>query len=390
MKQAIEKIMQFITTTVHPNNTVNLNLSETGLKSLLDTFLSEIEDIKRHLVASLFDLEKQSDVESLVQNYQSVIIKLLNDLYSYQLNHNNNKSLLSFYISINSSLSDILTYIEKYFSIHFNIDEKVPDIYYLIYSKDFEQQLSELNLQLKNKSVDQELISIINSAYSFTSNDSNKHTFTYRNIIYLKELISELTGVVLDKSLHKSARDVLLYLNFNKLEFFKYLVDNLQEEYNKVKTSEAKLELLQYQRKLFRQMHTKPNFALFFELPSIKEQVLYWIEEEINFVESQNKEAEQLPEKKETEQKTESKISVTLSVGQLGYLIRILTLGKVITNNNQSDIIRIFASNFRTYKTEEISYGSLYGKYFKPEPAAIREVKDVLLRLINLMNKLKD
>jgi hypothetical protein len=81
---------------------------------------------------------------------------------------------------------------------------------------------------------------------------------------------------------------------------------------------------------------------------------------------------------------------VALSVAQLAFLIRVLTLGKIITNQNQADVIRVFASNFKTLKTEEISYGSLYGKYFKPESSAIREIKGVLLQLAGLITRMKD
>lgn len=314
---------------------------------------------------------------------------MLNDLFGYQQSQRENPNLISLYIPLSDLLAKLLSYIETYFSKYFNIDEEIPHIYYSLNSTEFKEQLSNLNIHFKDRA-DLELIAIITSDYPLLQTGLNKKTISYRDLIYRKELIRELNGIVSDSSIYKSVKDVLLYINFNHIEFFKYLIDKLQEEYNKLETLDAKLELLKYQRKLFRQTHIKHDCALFPQFPSIKDQVLNWIEEEIIFIASQIKPVDQEPEKKDIEPVSEAKISVALSVAQLAFLIRILTLGKVITNNNQSDVIRIFASNFKTYKTESISYGSLYGKYFKPEASAIKGVKSLLFQLANLTIKLKE
>lgn len=382
--------MDFVTITVHPKNTVNLDFSETGLKALLDSAWIDIESIKKHLVAVLFDHRKQSEVESSVLNYQSLIIRLQNDLFSYHHDSGENKNLINFYRSLSDLLVDALTYIETYFSKYFDVDEVIPQSYYLLNSKDFEQQLSKLRIEFEDKLADLELIAIITSHLTIRLHGQDKKTITFRDLIFRKELVGELVAIGPGRSSYKTVEEVLLYMNYNHIEFFKHVIDKLQEKYNKLETLDAKLELLKYQRKLFRQMYIKPNFALFSQFPSIKDQVLNWVEEEITFVESQIKPIEEVPVKKEIEPVSPSKISVALSVAQLAFLIRVLTLGKIITNSNQSDVIRIFASHFKTYKTEDISHGSLYGKYFKPEPAAIKEVKGILLQLAGLVTRMKE
>lgn len=388
MTQGIEKMMNFVMITVHPQNTVNLDVSETGVKTLLHTASIEIGSIRKHLVSSLFNLQEQNELASLVQNYQSVIIKLLNDLFSYQC-QTNNSDLINLYTSLIDRIAELLTYIETYFYKYFDIDAKIPEIYYSAYGEEIKQQLMELRTQFKEKSTNLELIEIITSNYQPPRKSLNKKIITYRDLIYRKELFRELNLLVFNSSIYNSVKDVLLYLNFNHIEFFKYLVDNLQKECNKLETPEAKLELLKYQRKQFRQMSLQTAFALFSDITHVKEQVLNWIEEEIFFMEGQIQPVGEKLEKG-IEPAAESKITVALSVAQLGVFIRVLTLGQVITNNNQLDVIKIFASNFKTYRTEDISYGSLYGKYYKPEVSAIKEVKGTLLQLVGLITKMKD
>ena len=390
VKQAIEKIIDFVKSTVHPNNTVHLDLSEIGIKTLANIVLIDIESIKRHLLSSLFVFEKQCDVKPLVQNYQSLTIKLLNDLYSYRCNETTSGNLHNLYTSLSNLFGDLLAYIETYFSKYFNLDVEIPHLHYATNRKYLQQQFDELTIAFKDTIEDLELVTMINSHYASPHNCAKKKTITFRNLIYIKDLIRELDDVVLKSSFYKSVKEVLIYLNYNYIEFFKYLVDKVQGEYNNLETLDAKLEFLKYQRKLFKQKHIEFNSALFNQFPSIKEQVLNWIGEEILFMEGQSEIVNQEPETKDLNLVSESKITVALSVAQLAFLIRVLTLGKVITNHNQSDVIRIFASNFKTHKTDDISYGSLYGKYFKPEPSTIRDIKDVLLRLINLINKMKE
>jgi hypothetical protein len=389
VKQAIEKIMDFVITTVHPKNTDKLDLSTNGLTALLDFAASNTESIKKSLVNILFNHRNQSEIEASVQNCQALIIRLLNDLSIYQQNLDENNTLLNLYRSLSNLLVDVLTYIERYFSRYFNVDEEIPQIYYLLNNEDFDQQLSSLNLDFKDRISDPQLLDMIIDHNPMQANNRNSKTVTFRDLIYWKELLEELNDMVSRRSNYKSVEEILLYFNFNHIQFFKYLIDKLQEEYDKLEAVDAKLELLKYRRKFFRQINIKPNFVLFSQFPSIKEQALNWIEEEIYFIKSLQHQDEIL-EKKDIEPTSQSKISVALSVAQLAFLIRVFILGKIITNHNQSDVIRIFASNFKTYKTEDISYGSLYGKYFKPEASAIKEVKGALLQLVTLITKMKE
>jgi hypothetical protein len=390
VKQAIEKIIHLVTSTVHPNNTVNLDLSASGLNTLIDTVSIDQENIKRDLIDKLLNHQAQCELDTIVQNYQLLIIKLLNDLYAYRCNPSTSGNVYNLYSSLSDILVDILAFIETHLSKYFNLDVEIPHLHYSPNRAHFEQQFNALITAFKDSLEDLELITIVSSHYALRPDNIHKKSFTFRDLKHLKELIRELHHIVLKSSVYKSVKELLLHNNYNHIEFFKYLVDKLHGEYNNLETLDAKLELLKYQRKVFRQMQLQNNFALFSQLPSIKEQILIWIDEEVLFMEGQIKPGNQEAKTEDKEPVSEPKITVALSVAQLAFLIRVLTLGKVITNYNQSDVIRVFASNFKTYKTEVISYGSLYGKYFKPEASTIREVKGILLQLIGLVTKIKE
>src|SRR4051794_11814026 len=108
--------MNFVSATIHPKNVVNLDLSQNTLEAFLETASINADNIRRELVVNLFNRQKQGEVEDLVQNYQSLIIKLLNNLYGYQNDVAQNRDLINLYHSISDILVDVLTYIDTYFS----------------------------------------------------------------------------------------------------------------------------------------------------------------------------------------------------------------------------------------------------------------------------------
>lgn len=391
MKYALETLDILITETINPSKISIASLSGGEIDSYITTANEYKESSRLLLMDEAFSRVTETEIELLINQYQLAIIRLLDTSYKYQqITSPSETPNARLYSSISIALKELLEFVEQHFSNYFNLDQKAPDNYLFVVKKELVEQLTMLEQALQKKDTEQELINIV-FPFLFNSFLDNKTNFTtYRQLIYARELIRELNDLISANSFYSSIEELLLYLNFNHIACFKYLIDKLQEAGNQLQTEDAKIDALKYQRKLLRQMPSKPGFALFFQLQSLKEQVLYWIEEEIIFTESQNKPLELLREKKDNEQKTESKIIFALSVAQLAFFIRILNLGKVITNNNQADMIKTFAANFKTHKTEDISYGSLYGKYFKPEPSTIRDIKDVLLRLINLINKMKE
>lgn len=210
-------------------------------------------------------------------------------MYAYQLDQSKNKKLLQLYTSISDLLNDILSYIENYLSKYLNIDEKIPNIYYSIINKEFQQQLSELNLQLKDPTVDHKLIEIISSTFLKTKSDKNKRFATYRNLSYSKKLLSELRSIIKDdkrKDLNVAIENFLIYFNYNDPAFIVYMIDKLSGEVNDKESQWEKVLKLKYEQKIINQINCRPGLALNKDNISAKEQLVTWIQEEINFLQT--------------------------------------------------------------------------------------------------------
>jgi len=119
-------------------------------------------------------------------------------------------------------------------------------------------------------------------------------------------------------------------------------------------------------------------------MPSLKEQVNHWIEEEIKFLET-----DLVVEKNHNKNiEAEDKIQTSLSVAKLALLIRIMVADNIITNRVIAPILRTIVKIFTTLNRENISFGSLETKYHNPDRGTICAVKDMLFRWINILSKL--
>lgn len=350
-----------------------------------------IRNVKVFLVNSVFNNQKQTEVEFLIQNHQSVLIRLLNDLWNYQTVLTGNEILPSFYSSVIEYLSDILSYIEKYFSKYFNIEENLPQVYYSVISKEFEDKLEKLKINLKEKAAENKLIEVIFSSFPPYKNNQSNVPITYRHLIYLKELINELHEITQpkkDEDWNKVIQHHLVYLNYNHPAFVNLVIDNLTIHTNSQESLQEKILKLRFYKKEVNQISARPEAALYKDILPAKEQIILWIEEEIHYLQNEGVMLKQLKAEDQTSDSA-FKINTSLSIPQLAYLIRLLVENKTITNINQTQILKFFALNFTSLKRENMSYDHLRSQYYKMELPAIESIKSLLLSLVNLSRKIK-
>jgi hypothetical protein len=151
-----------------------------------------------------------------------------------------------------------------------------------------------------------------------------------------------------------------------------------------VYTRQEKISVLRFEQKTINQLTTKLNVQLSAYMPSLKEQVSQWIEEEIKFLEAEPQEVISLKQGSEQDEK----LHLSLSVAKIALLLRLMIIDKVITNRTIAHVLRIVLRTVTTLQRENISFGSLETKYHSPDRGTISAVKDMLFRWINILSKL--
>lgn len=244
MKYSLETLDILITENINPSKISIASLSGEEIDSYITTANEYKESSRFLLMDEAFNRVTETELELLIDQYQLAIIRLLNTLYNYQqVTSPSATPNARLYSSISIALEELLGFVEQHFSKYFNLDQKAPDNYLFVVKKQLAEQLTMIEQALPKTDTDQKLINIV-FPFLFNSFLDTKTDFTtYRHLIYAKELIRELNDLISGNSFYSSIEEVLLYLNFNHIRFFKYLVDELQEAGNQLQTRMLKLML---------------------------------------------------------------------------------------------------------------------------------------------------
>jgi len=166
--------------------------------------------------------------------------------------------------------------------------------------------------------------------------------------------------------------------------FITYEYEWLKELTAELPTNHEKIAALRFEQKKINQLPLKLNCCYNTNMPSLKEQINGWTDDEIKFLENV-----QLPEKVADKlNENEDKIHTSLSVAKLSVLLRLLVIDKIITVRTVTQMLRVAAKIFTTLQKGDIFFGSLTTKYHAPDKATINAVKDLLFKYINILGKL--
>ncbi|MCU7550389.1 hypothetical protein OCK74_14810 [Chitinophagaceae bacterium LB-8] len=382
MKNSLEKLYYLINVRINPVNTEGIDASCRFLDIWINETISETESIRTYLLKKSVDIENEQSLVLLIYQCESALIRLLDKVFSYM---DPASPLNGMYDTILKRLEKLLHFIECHYPKYFNKEEKVPD--HLLHAT---QALIKKELRQLEKTVfagtDPRLKKIVcNHLQKFTQHNSQEF-ICYKKVAYIKELVTELKDI--SSGFTCSSRqlmDLLIYMNFNTADLFSYYVSNIESTTAVCNMPAQKRDALLSGLKTLNQLQEKPGIAFKPKMRSLKEQICSWISEEINYLDQQQAclHASYVQSMPTQDVDDEEKLHTSLSVQQLAILIRAARDTGVLTNKNQSALLKTFAKVFRTPQAETISAESLRSKYYTTESNALESVKDILMKMFN-------
>ncbi|MBL0056256.1 MAG: hypothetical protein IPP31_08660 [Chitinophagaceae bacterium] len=264
---------------------------------------------------------------------------------------------LNFYKEITRIPEDLLDFIEsKSFPEYFDHSIKVPEAKRWLMAPEMKRSLKVIQKKAEKLEVDGELIKI--ACQPLEDYLLPGKVISYHEFSYLQELQRELISFTKKKdktNVNEEFCLLLLHLNYNRISFFSYYIQQLQEKANGCNTLPDLIEYHSLKLKIINQLPVKAGLVYKTGLPAIREQVGSWICEELYYLEKQGRYLYLEPGQKNLQQPTEMKVHTSLSVSHLAMAVKLLVEAKLITNTNSSDLIRMVARNFRTDRQEVIS-----------------------------------
>jgi hypothetical protein len=379
----LDKWNTMINGKLHPLNIINDLLDAEAVQLVINESEEDQQTIRSMLIEDLIEKPHVIDKEQYVKVNQTLLIRILDNLFTYSQARPSNENMLLLYNAISQDMQSTLEFVEEFFNNYFDHNEKVPEPYLAAAKENMKKQVKQLKLiGSKQENTDGFLTNILL--------DSIQHLFagesiviTYRLLSYHKMLLNELLSQKVMQST-QSIKQALYYLNYNEENFVAYEYERLEELTKALLTHQEKIAALRYEQKNINQLPLKPNCCYDLSMPWLKDQINGWIDEEVKFLENM-----QLPAKVANNQnENEDKIHTSLSVAKLAVLLRLLVIDKIIINRTVAPMLRVAAKIFTTLQTDDISFSSLETKYHAPDKATIKAVKDMLFKWINILGKL--
>jgi hypothetical protein len=378
----LDKWNTIITGRLNPLN-INDELSDAeAIQLVINESEEDQQTIRSMLIEDLIEKPYVMDKEQYVKVNQTLLIRIVDKLFSHSQIKPLNENILFLYNTISQHLQSTLDFVEDFFNNYFDRNEKVPDPCISIAKENIKKQVKQLkHIVSKQESTDSFLTNLVlNSIEHLLLADSI--VITYSRLSYHKMLLSELRSQKVMQST-QSIKEALYYLNYNEDNFIAYEYEWLKELTTQLTSNQEKIAALRFEQKKINQLPLKPNYCYNPNMPSLKDQINGWIDEEVKFLENiqPGKVADKLNE-------NEDKIHTSLSVAKLAVLLRLLVIDKIIINRTVAPMLRVAAKIFTTLQTDDISFGSLETKYHAPDKATINAVRDILFKWINILNRL--
>ena len=353
------------------------------LHSVVATFIADIENLKAFLVRKVGEAQNGSEQKQLVQITQTLLTNLSNKLYRRIQTESETDRLKAQAEILTLHLNEVLKFLEEVFGSYFNKNERVPLNMVAIKKSILKESLKEIGWLWKQDDPDTAALAglVVQNLEVFLQ-EANI-SFRHADLHYQQTLLQELSTLSGSPTL-KEIRESLYHLNYNNEAFFSFECNRLLDQLAHVENLKQRIAILKQEQKNINQLPVSLDCCLIDFMPSIKEQVSTWIDEETKFLESGY--AGLAPGRKEEQEA--GKIHTSLSVAKLAVIIRLLVVDKIIINHSVAPVLKLVAKLFSTLQRDEISFGSLETKYHSPDKATINAVRDMLFKWINILGKL--
>jgi hypothetical protein len=276
-------------------------------------------------------------------------------------------------------LEKLQIFIEKESRNYVDVNKQVP--YKTLLVKEFQiiDKLNWVQSQLleMNMSDDLRKMAFIPLLKMATTNIQDK--ISYCEFNYCTEYIEELSRKFEHNKEVEEANleEWLLDLNYNSLDFFDFVTDRIISSMENQESDIEKIGILYHLLKSYNQRPARRLAKLNQNLPCIKDQIINWIDEEIEYLTRKKK----LEANKNVEPTI--KIKTSFSVKQLCYFFYLLVQCGILLPKNHTDIFRFISNNFKTDKIDKIAYQSAKNNFYAAESAVVAFVRSKIFGLWN-------
>jgi hypothetical protein len=357
------------------------------------TLKNETEVIETSIKAKVLKCKSSEQTTQHIQKTQhalhqfiSKLIKRINpnslaDLYSISKNFDRLDCLKLTFIFAEK----ILALLESEYGSFLDQSCKVSSHTILKKQSELVDQCDFIKTKINNAKLNNELTKVAFYPIKEFKNNIVNERFTNFEFNYCCKYINK-TYKQLKKQQIELSNEILsawlFEINLNTLPFFDYLTEKYKSQLQLLESVNQRLDTLYFYLKNLNQKPNVVRIKFRSKLPPIKQQLINWLEEEIDYLRKKL-----IIENNTTSNATEEtkiKLHSGLTVAQLSYFSNLLLKSDIIKHKNQSEVFQFMATNFKTNMTDKISPESFRSKYYNVEDSTKHFVREKIIDLLNL------
>ena len=348
-----------------------------------------IKNVKKHT----FHLKSTKLVEQFIFKLQTAIEsikqRLIKEINPAKFNEvykiSESISKCDGYKSLFINLDKISRFIEKDYSKFL-----LPQAYvsYQTINGDEKNIVPKINILLKvliSSKISSDLFKIINKALIKISNPNIDDNVTVSQFHFLSKFITVTYNELLSQNkelTQTQLEDWLLEYNFNATEMIVYFQSKITLHIDDALNDNEKIELINFQIKRFNQLHSKIEHRLHYKLPLIKSKMVQWLQDEKRYLKSKKETVLITPAV--SSDKAKNKLQLEFSVAQISYFFGLMMRSGIIKHQNQREVFRFIADNFKTQFRDNISADSINSKFYNIEETTKKAIRTKIIEMLNL------
>ncbi|MFH7018598.1 hypothetical protein [Flavobacterium sp. FlaQc-47] len=362
--------------TLSPKLNNAISLSADNLYDISEDVVTESHKVQMHIKNEIFSLKKKRQIRLTVRKYHSTLIFLLDNIMDRRNNDTfQSAQLLSTIDIIISSLDELLSFIEARFSYFLSLDERVPVTYLIVSRRELQLKLNRIkSIELRNEF---DKISMSNIIAELTSiiEVSNNIKFTYRQILYLRDILKSLELLdysIVPTSIFSALDELLVSKNFNSLSYITNITERLTNSMKPDLSLSAKLSTLLLYYKDFNHLYSNERITLDPGLQNIKDVLDKWFKFEIEFLNNKIELEHGLitgagNSGEQVEKEKDNKIECILSTDQMGLIIRATDEARIVKAKSMTLVFKTIVPYLSTPHKKSLSYQSVRSKSYNAE-----------------------
>ncbi|MCT4588330.1 MAG: hypothetical protein N4A71_10945 [Carboxylicivirga sp.] len=360
------------------------------------TFKMELDQWHRNIKDKLLEISagqaSARRLNILIGVYQSSIIRLIDELSNKMCPCQAKDQCHSKQMEpLIQSLIATLKFIHIQFSDYFDSNSKLPQVCEANHRDILKLKMSDLFNQFSQHSINAELLLVVLHPFTDFINQKKKaYSFNDKYYLYnwLENLEEHWQLIEEHQNTNRTLCKLLVMYNLNSNKSIEFITSYLTERYKQEDSKQSQILKLKYFLKNVKQISTAVDKAYLPLKPSLKKYLIKWLTQEIKYIENSCHISE-YSQAIHQNTKAPLKIKSNLSVSKLALFLRLSVESGVFAPENKRDLLRHFANNFSSAKTDTNSFDSLHNKFYSPDQRSLEVIKKLVLKQLNFIQENK-